>query len=155
MLSRPQRLRLLAAAVVPAALLLQGAPADAAPPANDARAAAQEVGALPATVRGTTAEATLDEDEPFAGCSGPIKNSVWYSLRSTEARAIIVALDAGGEMDATVDVYQRQRSQLIPVSCRTTDRRGEATIDLDAARGADYLIRIAPLANSVTEAFTL
>jgi hypothetical protein len=153
--SRSQRLRLLAAAIVPAALLLQGAPAQAAPPSNDARAAAQEVGALPATLRGTTAEATLDEDEPFPGCSGPIKNSVWYSLRTAEARAIIVALDAGGEMDATVDVYQRQRSQLTPVSCRATDRRGEATIDLDATRGADYLIRIAPLANSVTEAFSL
>jgi hypothetical protein len=155
MLSRSQRLRLLLAAVVPAALLLQGTPAHAAAPANDARAAAHEVGALPATLRGTTVDATLDEDEPFSGCGGPTKNSVWYALRTAEARAIIVALDAGGEMDAAVDVYQRQRSQLNLVSCRATDRRGEATIDLDAATGADYLIRVAPLANSATEAFTL
>ena len=88
--TRAHRLRLLAA-VLPAVLLAQAAPAVAAPPANDARASAQPVGTLPASLRGTTVEATLEEDEPFAGCSGPVKNSVWYSLRSTEARAIIVA----------------------------------------------------------------
>lgn len=154
MTSRAHRLRLLAV-LLPAALLAQAAPAQAAPPANDARASAQPVGPLPATLRGTTVEATLDEDEPFAGCGGPVKSSVWYALRSTEARAIIVALDAGGEMDAAVDVFQRQRSQLTPVACRMTDRRGEATLDLDAADDADYLIRVAPLDNSVTDAFTL
>jgi hypothetical protein len=153
--SRAQRLRLLLAAALPAALLAQGAPAAAAPPANDARAAAQPVGALAATLRGTTVDATLDEDEPFSGCGGPGKSSVWYALRSSEARAIIVALDAGGEMDATVDVFERRRSQLSPVDCQATDTRGEATIELDAAGGTDYLIRVAPLANSVSEAFTL
>src|SRR5215211_7277632 len=136
--SRAQRLLL--AVLLPAALLAQGPPAQAAPPANDARASAQPIGTLPATRRGTTVDATLEEDEPFAGCSGPVKSSVWYALRSTEARAIIVALDAGGEMDAAVDVFQRQRSQLAPVACRVTDRRGEATLDLDAADETDYLI---------------
>ena len=58
-------------------------------------------------------------------------------------------------MDAVVDVFERRRSQLSPVTCRTTDRRGEATLDLDAAEDTDYLIRVAPLDNSVTEAFTL
>jgi hypothetical protein len=151
-----RHLRLLALSLLlPAALLAQAAPAAAAPPPNDARASAQPVGALPATLRGTTVDATLDEDEPFSGCGGPGKGSVWYALETPEARAIIVALDAGGEMDATVAVFERQRSQLRPVDCRTTDRRGEATIDVDAAKGADYLIRVAPLANSVSEAFTL
>jgi hypothetical protein len=147
-------LRLLAA-TVPVALLAQGAPAVAAPPANDARATAQPIETLPATLRGTTVDATLDEDEPASFCGAGIKNSVWYALRSDAARAIIVALDAGGEMDATVEVFQRQRSQLNGVSCATTDRRGQATLDLDAAEGADHLIRVAPLANSATEAFTL
>jgi hypothetical protein len=151
----PLRSLSLLAATVPVALLAQGAPAVAAPPVNDARATAQPVGILPAALRGTTVDATLDEDEPPSFCGGQIKSSVWYSLRTEAARAIIVALDAGGEMDATVEVFERQRSQLDNVSCATTDRRGEATLDLDAARGADYLIRVAPLANSVTEAFTL
>jgi hypothetical protein len=142
-------------ALLLAGLLVQAAPAAAAPPPNDARAAAQDVGALPATLRGTTVDATIDEDEPFSGCSGPGKGSVWYAFTAAEAREILVALDADGDMDATVEVFLRQRSQVSSVGCRTTDRRGEATVDLDAAKGGSYLIRVAPLANSVTAGFTL
>jgi hypothetical protein len=138
-----------------AALLAGAAPAAAAPPPNDARAAAQGVGALPATVRGTTVEATLEEDEPFFACSGSGKGSVWYAFTAAEAREFLVALDADGDMDASVEVFLRQRSQLSSVGCQTTNRRGEATVDLDAAQGGSYLIRVAPLANSVTTGFTL
>jgi hypothetical protein len=141
-------------ALLLAGLLVQAAPATAAPPPNDARAAAQGVGALPATLRGTTVEATLDEDEPFA-CGGSGKGSVWYAFTAAESREILVALDADGDMDATVEVFSRQRSQVTSVGCKTTDRRGEATVDLDAAEGGSYLIRVAPLANSVTAGFTL
>jgi hypothetical protein len=136
-------------------LLAQAATAAAAPPPNDARAAAQAVGGLPATLRGTTVDATLDEDEPSSSCSGPGKGSVWYGFTAGEAREILVALDADGDMDATVEVFSRQRSQVTSIGCRTTDRRGEATVDIDAAEGGSYLIRVAPLANSVTAGFTL
>jgi hypothetical protein len=80
---------------------------------------------------------------------------VWYAFTAAEAREILVALDADGDMDATVEVFSRQRSQVSSVGCRTTDRRGEATVDLDAAEGGSYLIRVAPLANSVSAGFTL
>ena len=138
-----------------AALLAGAAPAAAAPPPNDARAAAQSVGTLPATVRGTTVEATLEADEPFFACSGAGKGSVWYAFTAAEAREFLVALDADGDMDASVEVFFRQRSQLSSVGCQTTNRRGEATVDLDAAESGSYLIRVAPLANSVTTGFTL
>jgi hypothetical protein len=146
--------RLAVLALLLTGLLGQAAPAAAAPPPNDARAAAQDVGPLPATLRGTTAEATLDEDEPVSSC-GPGKNSVWYSLRTPEAREILFALDAAGDMDATVEVFSRVRSQLSALGCQRTNQRGEATLELDAAARGDYLIRVAALANSVTEAFTL
>jgi hypothetical protein len=142
-------------ALLLAGALLQAAPAAAAPPTNDARAAAQPIGTLPATLRGTTIEATLDEDEPFSSCGGSGKGSVWYSFTAPETREVLVALDAEGDMDATVEVFLRQRSQVSPVGCQATDRRGEATVDLDANARGSYLIRVAPLANSVTAAFTL
>ena len=146
-------------AALPALLLVgalvQAAPAAAAPPANDARAASQPVGALPATLRGTTVDATLEEDEPFSSCSGGAKGSVWYSFTAAESRDMLVALDADGDMDATVEVFLRQRSQVSSVGCQTTNRRGEATVDLDATARGSYLIRVAPLANSVTAGFTL
>jgi hypothetical protein len=151
----PSRRTHLLPIVLAAGLLAGAAPAVAAPPPNDARAAAQAVGALPAALRGTTVEATLESDEPFAGCSGTGKGSVWYAFTAAEARSILVALDADGDMDATVEVFLRQRSQLSSVGCRPTDRRGEATVDIDAEARGSYLIRVAPLANSVTTGFTL
>ena len=134
---------------------LAPATAAAAPPANDARTAPQQLGSLPASVRGTTVDATLDGDEPFPACSGSIKNSVWYAFRATSSREILAALDAGGDMDAVVEVFERRRSQVSSVACQTTNRRGEATVDFDATDDTDYLVRVAPLANSVAESFSL
>ena len=134
------------------AVLAPSALAD--PPPNDARTGAQELGQLPALVHGTTVEATLEPDEPGSGC-GPIKNSVWFSFTASSNRELLVALDGAGDLDATLEVFARQRSQLTPLSCQLTDRRGEATIDADATAGSSYLVRVAALANSVDDAFTL
>ncbi len=138
-------------------VLVALAPASAAadPPANDARTAPQELGSLPVTVRGNTAEATTEADEPFSSCGSQVKNSVWFAFTASADRGVLAALDAAGDMDAVVDVFERQRSQINPVACQTTNRRGQATVDLDAVAGTDYLIRVAPLANSVADSFTL
>ena len=130
------------------------AAAHAAPPPGDARVAPQDLGPLPALVRSTTAEATLDEDEPGSTCA-PIKNSVWFSFTAPTSRELLVALDAAGDMDAVVEVFVRERSQLTPVSCQRTDRRGAATIDTDTQAGTAHLVRVAPLSNSVADRFTL
>jgi hypothetical protein len=126
----------------------------AAPPPNDARSAPQALGALPAVVRGNLVGATLEADEPISAC-GPIKNSVWYAFRVGAARGVLTALDAAGDMDAIVEIFVRERSQLSPVACQTTNRRGQATADFDAAPDTDYVIRVAALANSVVDDFTL
>jgi hypothetical protein len=144
------------ALVVCCCALLAGLPGSAlavAPP-NDARTAPQELGQLPAVARGTTAEATLEEDEPGSAC-GPIKNSVWFSFTAPSSRELLVALDAAGDLDATLEVFTRQRSQLTSLTCQRTNRRGEATIDADPAASTTYLVRVAPLANSVDDRFSL
>ena len=137
--------------VVSAAL---AAPAFAAPPSNDVRTAPQDLESLPALVSGTTVDATLEPDEPVSAC-GPIKNSVWYSFTVSSSRELLVALDAAGDMDAVVELFVRERSQVASLSCLRTNRRGEATIDADATAGTSYLVRVAPLANSVADRFTL
>ena len=134
--------------------LLAPASAQAAPPGNDARASAQPLGALPTTVRGTTVDATLEETEPFS-CQGQTAGSVWYELASGARRDLVLELDAAGDLDAVVDVYRRERSQVTPVVCAQTNRQGRATLDFRQARNATYLIRVAPLFNSVADAFTL
>jgi hypothetical protein len=135
------------AALLPAA-------AHAAPPPGDARSAPQDLGPLPALVRSTTVEATIDADEPSSMC-GPVKNSVWFSFTASTSRELLVALDAAGDMDAVVDVFRRERSQLFPVACQATDRRGGATIDVDTEAGTTHLVRVAALANSIADRFAL
>jgi hypothetical protein len=137
------------------ALAMMAAPAAvAAPPANDARTAPQRL-TLPTTVQGTTVEATLEVDEPASGCGRALKGSVWYEFTATSSRSVLLAVDAAGDMDAAVDVFRRQRSQLTPVTCRVTNDRGEATLDIDVAEDATYLVRVAPLSNSVADRFSL
>ncbi|MEZ0291249.1 MAG: hypothetical protein ACAH82_01855 [Solirubrobacteraceae bacterium] len=155
--TRATHLRSLAVlAVLITALLVQTSAASAAPPPNDARSAPAPVGALPAAISGTTVESTIDADEPPSACgSVSPKGSVWYALSNANPRDLLVAVDAGGDMDATVEVFQRQRSQVSSVGCQTTNRRGEATVDFTAGEDSTYLIRIAPLPNSVQAGFRL
>ena len=133
--------------------LVTASGAIAAPPPNDARAAAQPLGDLPADVRGTTVESGLDADE-FSGCA-PMRGSVWYGFDAGETRSIVVAVDAEGELDAVVDVFVRERSQITPAFCQRTNRRGALTFELDAEAGTSYLVRVASLANSVDGRFRL
>jgi hypothetical protein len=148
-----RRLACVVAGVIGLAMLAVP-PAVAAPPANDARTSPQPL-TLPTTVQGTTVEATLDPDEPFSACGRGIKGSVWYSFTAATSRPVLLAVDAAGDMDAAVDVFRRQRSQLTSEACKLTNDRGEATVDIDVVEGAAYLVRVAPLANSVADRFSL
>jgi hypothetical protein len=146
-LSRTFLLAVVVAAGLPAAAL-------AAPPPNDPRAAAQALGSLPASVRGTTVAATLDKDELASTCR-TTKNSVWFTFTADTGRAILIALDADGDLDAVVDVFERQRSQVSAIDCRPTNRRGSATIEIDATRGTSYYVRVGALENSADDRFRL
>jgi hypothetical protein len=128
------------------------ATASAAPPPNDARSAPQRIG-LPATVNATTAESTVEADEPF-GCA-PLRGSLFYELRAPSDDRIVVRLDAAGDLDATVDVFRRVRSQLQPVDCDLTNRRGDAGFQFRPVRGGTYLIRVGQRDNSVAGRFRL
>ncbi len=134
------------------AVLALPATAAAAPPPNDARAAAERV-TLPAVVNGTTAESTLEVDEP-AACA-PLRGSVFYELRAPSDDRVVLRLKAAGDLDAAVDVFRRVRSQLEPVGCDPTDRRGDAGVRFRPVRGGIYLIRVGQLANSVPGRFRL
>jgi hypothetical protein len=140
------------AVVIVAATLLAAAPASAAPPPNDARGSAQALGRLPVSVRGTTVDATLEAAELTSNCA-PTKNSVWFTFTAPANRSVLIALDAAGDLDATIDVFERQRSQVTHVDCRDTNRRGAATLDIDASGGTSYYIRVGARENSVDARF--
>lgn len=123
--------------------VLATAPANAfaASPPNDNRANARPLGSLPATVTGTTAEASQEARDPYACRS--YSESMWYRLESPTQRAVSVILDAKDDLDAVVAVYRQQRSQLPLVTCRETDRRGRAGLAFRAEKDATYFILVA------------
>src|SRR5689334_4460833 len=119
-----------------AALAAAAPPALAAPPSNDARAQAQTI-QLGATVNGTTAEATDESLEPAPAC-GPLGPSVWYRVDPPAAGRAIAFLQAHGDLDVVVDVFRRVRSEIEPVTCDASDRRGQSSADFAVAAGGSY-----------------
>jgi hypothetical protein len=134
---------------------LAPATALAAPPPNDDRQDAQAVASLPATADGTTVEATREETEPASGCVSAERGTVWYRVTPGRAGRVILGMAANGDLDAVVDVYRVRRSQLLPVTCVLTDEEGRAELDFPVGEDDVFLIRVAPLANSVDDSFRL
>jgi hypothetical protein len=140
------------AAVVATAFLLLPAAASAAAPSNDNRASAREL-SLPASVNGTTVDSTLETDEP--GSCAALKGSVWYSLTAANDGRIVTSVDNAGNLDGTLQVFERRRSQLRPVDCEATDDDGKASLSFKPTKGANYLVRVGQLSNSVPGTFRL
>ncbi|RZS82833.1 hypothetical protein EV189_3228 [Motilibacter rhizosphaerae] len=153
--------RSLCSVVLGAALLVLAGPALAAPavaaevgpPPGDAREAPVAL-RVPGTVRGTTVGATVDAVEPLSSC-GATGPSVWYAVTPPADRAVVLRLQADGQLDAQVTVFGAVRSRLSEVACDTTDDQGRAATAFRPAAGAAYLVRVAALPGSAPGAFTL
>jgi hypothetical protein len=152
-----RRTSIVAALTAILALATAGAAiADPAPPSNDSRDSPVVLGPLPATASGTTVGATLALTDPSSSC-GDEGGSVWYQL-AVGAQAppkLAVQVEANGELDAIVDVFVKQRSQNIPVTCQRTDKHGEAVFAFTPQKRTTYLIRVAQLSNSDSGSFSL
>lgn len=133
--------------------LLTPAAALAAPPPNDDRGDAQVV-SIPSTVDGTTVESTRQDTEPASGCA-PDDGSVWYRVNAKQRGRVIVSLAAAGDLDAVVDVYRLQRSQISGITCERTDTDGNASLDFRVAPDNSYLIRVSQLEGSASDTFQL
>jgi len=145
-----------ALAVILAAGLLPSLAAAAAAPPNDSRDSATQLTTLPETIQGTTVGATVDPTDPGSQCAEE-GGSVWYliSVGATAPRKLAVQVEAEGQLDASVDVFVKQRSQTQPVTCERTDKHGEAVFAFTPQPRTVYLIRVAQLSNSVSGSFTL
>ena len=75
--------------------------------------------------------------------------------RAGAAVKLAVQVEANGELDAAVDVFVKQRSQNLPVTCQRTDKHGEAVFAFTPQKQTTYLIRVAQLANSDSGTFSL
>jgi hypothetical protein len=110
------------------------------PPENDARRSAQPLRRLPASVRGSTLGATSEASDPKAcGLAG---GSVWYAISPGAASRILFRLHANGDLDASLVVLRRIRSQVEIADCARTDRKGDAIVVVDVDKGAQYLVAV-------------
>src|SRR5437764_5152814 len=145
------RAQLVAVAVVAATLGIC-APAEAAPPPNDAFAAAQVL-PTPASVAGTTVEATREAGEPnyddLYGVYG--QGTVWYSWTAPKTSRYRVA-DCGTANDSRIFVFtgssladlKRDRGGTsspydAPLDCGQNDAHGAWEL-IDATAGTTYRI---------------
>jgi hypothetical protein len=122
------------------------------PPANDRRGSAPAL-RVPGTVKGTTVGATRERPDPRT--CGTNDATVWYRIDARPPGRVVLRLRALGNLDAGISVYRRIRSQLDPVTCRGTDRKGRAELAFDVERGARYLIEIGEARDSESGSFLL
>ncbi len=123
-----------AALLLVAAILLTPAVASAAPPSNDDRATPTVIGSLPAQVGGTTVDATRVTTDPFSAC-GSAGAQVWYRFTAAADGRVAVRARAAGDLDAVVDAYLAERSQMRSVACDPTDAQGLAAAGLPSPEG--------------------
>lgn len=143
-------------AAISIALLTLAAPpaASAAPPANDNRASAQPIGALPARAVGTTVDATIEAADPKSSRCRGFDATVWYRIDSAPDSRLAVRAHARGDLDAVVVVYEAAQT-LLEIECDQTDRNGDASLTFDARRGATYLLMVGPRPGSSPGDFEL
>ena len=128
------------AAIVGAAAMLAAVPALADPPNNDDRANARAL-SVPSTIDGTTRESTLESNDPGSSCSG-VEGTVWYSLDPGQTRRVSIELSARGDLEAAIEVFERDRSVLNGIDCDETNRNGDAAVSFVAEKDKRYLVRV-------------
>ena len=129
--------------------------ARAAPPANDNRADALPVPTFPATLGGTTVDATLERLDPQVSQCGQIDHTVWYRIDPAPDGAITLAAQGLG-LTTTMRVYRSGSSGLSEIDCATASAPGgRAQVTMQSVRGAAFFIIVGVTPGTQTGAFSL
>ena len=137
------------------AALILAAPAAAAPPTNDNRDDALVLPTFPATVHGTTAEATVERLDPQVSRCGRIENTVWYWIQSAPDGTIVATVQAAARLAPVVRIYRRNQSNIQELDCARANAGGKAVVSLQTVRGAGYLIVVGRRPGTADGAFDL
>jgi hypothetical protein len=143
------RARLLGIAIGALWLCAVPSAAHAAPPANDSPGSPTVIDGAPATVSGSTREATMDADEPaplattIDQISRGLDRSVWFSYTAERSRNVL-AETCDANFANHLDVYTGAPGALVAVPTRSDDFSecpGERRT-FAATAGVTYLIRV-------------
>ncbi len=116
--------------------------AAAAPPPNDNRADSFLLPDFPATVHGTTAEATVERLDPQVSRCGRIESTVWYRVEAAPDGTIVATAQAAAGFTPVLRIYRRGSSSIQELDCATASAGGKAVVSVQAVRGAGYLILV-------------
>src|SRR4051794_3972378 len=133
-------------------LAIAASPVVADAPPDVSRASA--IPPLPARINGTLEQTARAAAEPPSPC-GDAADAVWYRFDPGVSRRVVARLVAGGDLEATFDVFLQQRSEQRPVTCALTGGDGRAAVAFDAVRGRRYLLRVSRQTASRAGAFRL
>jgi hypothetical protein len=141
--------------LVPAAVAatLAAVPVALSDPSNDGRDDATLLKGSSQLLSGTTRDAHADDGESSA--CGDTDHSVWYRYDAKKTQRIVAKLAAGGDLDATLDAFVRERSEQTPLTCDASDHNGRAAVAFTAVKGQSYLLRVAQRSGSTSGDFRL
>jgi hypothetical protein len=115
--------------------------AQAAPPANDNRAAAEPIPAFPAAVHGTNVEATVERLDPQVSQCGRVESTVWYRIDQAPDGTIALAIQGAG-FAPVIRVYAQRRSSIQELDCASGAAGAGASVAFAATRGNTYLVLV-------------
>lgn len=136
------------------ALLAVPGTALAAPPANDNRADATPLEAFPATIPGSTLEATVERLDPQLSQCGRIEATVWYRIDQAPDGRIVVSAQGAGYAPV-IRVYRRLPSSISELDCGSAPAGGLASASFEAIRGAGYLVLVGRRPDTADASFDL
>ena len=116
-------LRGLIAAAAAATALAAAPGALAAPPVNDNRAAPAPVAAFPATVEGTTVEATVERLDPQVSQCGRVESTVWYRIDLAPDGTVVLDVTGAG-LAPVLRVYHIGKSAIDELVCSSAKAGG-------------------------------
>lgn len=113
------------------------------PPANDAKAHAKVVGALPFDASLGTRNATMTAGEADSACDAGTGQTVWYSITPGTDKALR-AYSSGSGFDANIAVFRKNGGSLVPVACnyQKSEVDDHASVAFRAVAGTTYLLQV-------------
>lgn len=144
-----------AACAIVAATLAAGAQGrrDVAPP-NDNRADALAIGGFPATVPGTTVDATAERLDPQRSQCGTVESTVWYRVDKAPDGTIAVSVNGTGLAPA-VRIYTVTKNGISEIDCASAKASGTAKVVWETTRGNSYLVLVGKKTGAADGGFTL
>ena len=126
----------------------------AAAPTNDNRAGAEVIPTFPATIQGTTAEATVERLDPQVSDCGRVESTVWYRIDQAPDGTVALSVKGAG-FAPVIRVYDLLRSGIEELRCDSAGAGAAANVAFETERGSSYLVLVGKRPGTADAPFTL